>query len=120
TDAHLVIVAGFLRSYDAIPVTSGVHLDTTSDALLTGMTQFFLAALEIAGPMVVVLFLADVALGLLTRAPPQLNAFALRFPVTILLPLALVGFTFPVIPGAIQGLSDNAADAVLSMLGTPS
>ena len=44
----------------------------------------FLAALQIAGPLVAVLFLADVALGLLTRVAPALNAFALGFPAKIL------------------------------------
>ena len=117
TDAHLVIVAGFLRSYEAIPVTEGVAMDVTADALLDGISQFFLAALEIAGPMVVVLFLADVALGLLTRVSPQLNAFALGFPIKIFLTLALIGFTFPLLPGVVEGLSDTAADATLSLFG---
>ena len=117
TDAHLVIVSGFLRSYEAIPVTEGVAMDATAEAMLNGISQFFLAALEIAGPMVVVLFLADVALGLLTRVSPQLNAFALGFPVKIFLTLALIGFTFPLLPGAVEGLSDAGADAVISMFG---
>lgn len=117
TDAHLLIVAGFLRSYEAIPVTEGVAMDVTADALLDGISQFFLAALEIAGPMVVVLFLADVALGLLTRVSPQLNAFALGFPIKIFLTLALIGFTFPLLPGVVEGLSDTAADATLSLFG---
>ncbi|GAA0609479.1 flagellar biosynthetic protein FliR [Sporichthya brevicatena] len=117
TDAHLLIVSGFLRSYDAIPVTEGVALDATADAVLKGVTQFFLAALEIAGPMIIVLFLADVALGLLTRVSPQLNAFTLGFPLKIFLTLALIGFTFPLLPGAIDGLSDAATDATLSLFG---
>jgi flagellar biosynthetic protein FliR len=117
TDAHLVIVSGFLRSYEAIPVTKGVAMDATAEAMLNGIGQFFLAALEIAAPMVVVLFLADVALGLLTRVSPQLNAFALGFPVKIFLTLALIGFTFPLLPGAVEGISDAAADATLSMFG---
>jgi flagellar biosynthetic protein FliR len=117
TDAHLVIVSGFLRSYDAIPVTEGIALDATADALLTGISSFFLAALEIAAPMVVVLFLADVALGLLTRVSPQLNAFALGFPIKIFLTLMLIGFTFPLLPGAVESLSELGTDAVASVLG---
>lgn len=117
TDAHLVIVAGFLRSYEAIPVTEGVALDATADAVLTGIGQFFLAALEIAAPMVVVLFLADVGLGLLTRVSPQLNAFSLGFPIKIFITLALIGFTFPLLPGAVEGLAEAAADATMSMFG---
>ena len=37
--------------------------------------MMFLAALQIAAPLVAVLFLADVALGLLSRAAPALNIF---------------------------------------------
>ena len=37
----------------------------------------------------VVLFLADVGLGLLTRVAPALNAFSLGFPLKILLTLVL-------------------------------
>jgi len=117
TDAHLVIVSGFLRSYDAIPVTGSVAMDANADAVLNGMGQFFMAALEIAAPMVAVLFLADIALGLLTRVSPQLNAFAMGFPVKIFLTLALIGFTFPLLPGIVEGLSDSSADAVLSLFG---
>jgi flagellar biosynthetic protein FliR len=117
TDAHLVVVAGFLRSYDAIPVPGGVRLDRTADGLLSGVGEFFLAALEIAGPMIAVLFLADVGLGLLTRVSPQLNAFALGFPLKILLTVMLIGFTFPLLPGVVQHLSDSASTAVLTVLG---
>jgi flagellar biosynthetic protein FliR len=112
-----VIVSGFLRSYDAIPVTRGVALDVNADVLLTAVSQFFLAALEIAAPMIAVLFLADVALGLLTRVAPQLNAFAMGFPIKIFLTLALIGFTFPLLPGIVEGLSDSSADAVLTLFG---
>ena len=49
----------------------------------------FVAALQIAGPLLVVLFLADVGLGLLTRVAPALNAFALGFPLKILLTLVV-------------------------------
>lgn len=116
TDAHLVIVAGFLHSYDAIPVTEGIALDANAETLLSAISSFFLAALEIAAPMVVVLFLADVALGLLTRVSPQLNAFALGFPIKIFITLMLIGFTFPLLPGAVESLSDLGADAVLSVV----
>jgi flagellar biosynthetic protein FliR len=117
TDAHLLIVAGFLRSYQAIPVTGGVKLDQTADTLLKGVSQFFIAALEIAGPMIVVLFLADLALGLLTRVSPQLNAFALGFPVKIFLTLTLIGFTFPLLPGAVSTLADSAGNGMLALFG---
>ena len=58
----------------------------------------FLAAVQIAGPLLVVLFLADAGLGLLTRVAPALNAFALGFPLKILLTLTLAAVVFVALP----------------------
>ena len=67
------------------------HLDQT---LVHGMTSMFVAALQIAAPLIAVLFLADVALGLLSRISPQLNVFQVSFPLKIMLTLGLVGTGF--------------------------
>ena len=77
----------------------------------------FLAALQIAGPLVAVMLLADVALGLLSRAAPALNIFALGFPVKILLTLTLLGMTFPLLPPALDTLIEQAMRAITSLTG---
>ena len=118
TNAHLLVIRGFLTSYDSLPATGGVALPRLEQLLLTGMGQFFLSALEIAAPLVAVLFLADVALGLLTRVSPQLNAFSLGFPVKILTTLTLIGFTFPLLPGIVENIADAGTRAMLALLGT--
>ena len=85
------MLQGFFRSYQAIPLDAGINLATLSDVLAGGLGQMMLAALQIAAPLLAVLFLADVALGLLTRIAPSLNAFSLGFPFKIMLTLILVG-----------------------------
>ena len=55
--------------------------------MTSAVTGMFLSAVQIAGPLLVVLFLADVGLGLLTRVAPALNAFSLGFPLKIMLTL---------------------------------
>jgi flagellar biosynthetic protein FliR len=117
TNAHLMIIRGFLTSYDAIPVTEGIDIDRLGPALVTGVGSFFLSALEIAAPLVAVLFLADVGLGLLTRVSPQLNAFSLGFPIKILVTLALIGFTFPLLPGVVENLAEVGTRAVVAVAG---
>ena len=67
-----------------------------------------IAAVEIAAPLLAALFLTEVALGLLSRAAPQMNVFIMGFPVKILLTLALVGLTLPVLPGAIDSLTTRS------------
>ena len=58
----------------------------------------------------VVLFLADAGLGLLTRVAPQLNAFALGFPLKILITLTMGVFVYLGLPGVVSALTDRALD----------
>jgi flagellar biosynthetic protein FliR len=117
TNAHLLVIRGFLTSYDLIPVTSGVDLDRLQASLVSSIGEFFLSALEISAPLVAILFLTDVAMGLLTRVSPQLNAFSLGFPIKILTTLAVIGFTFPLLPGIIENIADAGTRAVLLVAG---
>jgi flagellar biosynthesis protein FliR len=112
TDVHLVIFQGFLRTFTAIPLNTGFSLTRLSSALTSGMGDMFVAALQIAGPLIVVLFLADVALGVLNRIAPQLNAFSMSFPIKIALTLGLVGFSFMLLPQTVVNLADQATNLV--------
>jgi flagellar biosynthetic protein FliR len=112
---HLLIVRGFATSYVGMPVGGSVPTDQIAQVLITAFSMMFLAALQIAGPMVAVLLLADVALALLSRAAPALNIFAIGFPVKIMLTLTLLGLTFPLLPPALDALLEQATRAMISL-----
>jgi flagellar biosynthetic protein FliR len=114
---HLMIVKGFATSYVGLPVGGNVPTDQLAHVLLTAFSMMFLAALQIAGPMVAVLLLADVALALLSRAAPSLNVFSTGPPLKILLTLAMLGLTFPLLPPALDALLEQATRAMLSLKG---
>jgi flagellar biosynthesis protein FliR len=98
-----------------MPVGGSVPTEQLAQVLITALSMMFLAALQIAGPMVAVLLLADVALALLSRAAPALNIFSFGFPVKILLTMALLGLTFPLLPPALDALLEHAARAMVSL-----
>ena len=83
--------------------------------LITAFTMMFLAAVQIAGPMVAVLLLADVALALLSRAAPALNIFSFGFPFKIMLTLMMLGLTFPLLPPALDALLEHGVRAMISL-----
>jgi flagellar biosynthetic protein FliR len=114
---HLMLVRGFATSYEALPVGGSVPTGQLGSVLMTALSMMFMAALQIAGPMVAVLLLADVALALLSRAAPALNIFALGFPVKIMLTLSLLGLTFPLLPPALDTLMEHATRAIVSLKG---
>ncbi|MFP3714998.1 flagellar biosynthetic protein FliR [Puerhibacterium sp. TATVAM-FAB25] len=112
TDAYQVVLAGLVRSFQAVPLGVVPSTASLAETVTGAVVQMFLAALQVAGPLLVVLFLADVGLGLLTRVAPALNAFALGFPLKILLTLVLGGLAFVALPGVIDALAEDAARAM--------
>jgi flagellar biosynthetic protein FliR len=117
TDGYGMILRGFTTSYRALPLSGVFSFETLSRLLTDGIGQMFLAAVQIAGPLVAVLFCADVALGLLTRVAPGLNIFSLAFPVKILLTIGVAGTAIVLLPQAFNGLIDRAVRAMLTLVG---
>jgi flagellar biosynthetic protein FliR len=112
---HLLIVKGFATSYEGLPLGGAVPTAQLAHVILTAFSMMFVAALQIAGPMVAVLLLADVALALMSRAAPALNIFQMGFPVKIMLTLTMLGLTFPLLPPALDTLLQQAARAMVSL-----
>ncbi len=112
---HLVLVRGFVRSFDAVSIgsVSGATVKLMTDQL--GL--FVLAACEIAAPVLASLFLAEVALGLLTRAAPQLNALQLGMPLKTLMALMLTGLALPLLPAMLPNLVRGAVRGGLLIAG---
>lgn len=117
TNTHLVIFGGFLRSFSALPLDASLSLDRLDQALTHAVTQLFVSALQIAGPLIIVLFIADIALGVLNRIAPQLNAFSMGFPVKIGLTLLLVGMGFAFMPRVVVSIASHANDLIAGVTG---
>jgi flagellar biosynthesis protein FliR len=103
-----LIVGGLVRSFDAVPLNGVFDLAQPSQMMVTGVTQMFLSTVQIAGPLVVVLFLSDVGLGLLTRVAPALNALQMGYPIKIGLTVMFAGALFMALPGVVSSLTGDA------------
>ena len=112
SNAYQIILAGVVRTFDALPLDAALDPSVFLHSLTTGLSQMFLGALQIAGPLLVVLFLADVGLGLLTRVAPALNAFAMGFPLKILITLSFGGFAFLALPNVGKTLTGKSLTAM--------
>jgi flagellar biosynthetic protein FliR len=64
----------------------------------------FAGGLLLALPAVTALLFVNLALGVATRAAPQLNIFSVGFPVTLLLGLWLLWLTLPHLLDRFSGL----------------
>jgi len=112
---YQLIIGGLTRTFAALPIGGGMDLAVPMQAVTTAVGQMLLAAVQIAGPLIVVLFLADAGLGLLTRVAPALNAFALGFPLKILITLSLSAAGFVALPRIVAALADTAVGTMMGV-----
>lgn len=92
-NGHLFLIQTIVESFDKIPVSimSTKFIDF-SDMVTLG-SWIFLGGLKIALPAVTALLIVNMAIGIMTKATPQLNIFSLGFPVTMILGMIILWFS---------------------------
>ncbi|XBB67379.1 flagellar biosynthetic protein FliR [Nocardioides sp. WV_118_6] len=117
TGGHLLVIGGLLSTFRYLPLTGMPDISSWDGVLVTAFSMFFTVAVQMALPMIAVLFVADLALALLTKVAPQLNALNVMFPAKVGLTLLLLGLSFPMLPDAVERLVGFANDAMATMSG---
>ncbi len=118
SDGHQQVVAGFVRSFTAMPLDTVPGWQEGGMAVLaSAVTHVMIAAIQIAAPLLGVLFLTDVALGLAARFVPQANAMAVALPAKTLVALTAAGATMALLPGHVAALLDPATLLPYEVLG---
>lgn len=112
-NGHLLYFATLAQSFSAIPV-SPTPLGNGSWLNLAELGgKIFSAGLLLALPIVVALMITNIALAVLTRAAPQLNIFALGFPLTLIGGFVVLAISMNYLATPIQGVFEIAMSAML-------
>jgi flagellar biosynthesis protein FliR len=89
-DGHLKLIEVLVDGFRTLPVgTSGLGQDGVWSIVVWG-SQLFSGALAVALPGVTALLIVNVAFGVMSRAAPQLNLFAVGFPISLVFGLLIV------------------------------
>ncbi len=113
---HLVLIEVLVDSFRTLPV--GQDLPPASLwTLATWAGQLFVGAVLIALPAVAALVVINVAFGVITRAAPQLNIFAVGFPVTLMLGFAVMTLALPGLPDQWQRELEGAFETIRVLVG---
>jgi flagellar biosynthetic protein FliR len=118
TSAYQTVLVGFLGSFKAIPLGHLPHLNPGASAALGhAATQVVASAIQVAAPLLGVLFLTDVALSVASRFVPSANAMATAMPVKTLVALTVAGATLTLLPGHTAGLLGPATSLPFQVIG---
>jgi flagellar biosynthetic protein FliR len=80
---HALLLAMVVESFASLPVGTLILVDQSWAQLLSWSSMIFLGAVLIALPVMVTLLFINIGIGVITRAAPSLNIFAVGLPVTI-------------------------------------
>lgn len=94
-NGHLVLLEMLLLSFSSLPIGVGGLVPDDFWVLLNFGTTMFNGALLIALPAVASLLMVNLAMGVVARTAPQLNIFAVGFPVMMLAGFVLLGILLP-------------------------
>ncbi len=116
-NGHLVLIELLLASFATMPVApSGLDAEAFRSLAMFGTTMFAGAVL-VALPAVASLLLVNLSMGVITRASPQLNIFAVGFPMMILMGFMLLLLILPGLPERLGELMLEAFTLVQVILG---
>ena len=82
-NVHLLLLEALAESFFTLPIAADAFHGGGFWELATWGARIFSAGLQLAMPLVAALLIVNVALGILTRAAPQLNLFGIGFPITL-------------------------------------
>lgn len=83
TGGHLALMATLLKSFTAVPIGQSLFTQETAGQMVAWSSMMFLSGLLIALPVLAAMLVINVGLGVVTRAAPSLNIFAVGFPAMI-------------------------------------
>ena len=89
-DGHLALIRLLAESFEVLPMATGGLSRAALGGLLEWSSQLFVVAAAIALPAVTALIIVNLSFGVMSRAAPTLNLFAVGFPVAMLLGFAVI------------------------------
>lgn len=113
-NGHLLLVVALVNSFQVFPVDAGVMQAAGQLQIHRLGAELFSTALWIALPMIALMLFVNLTLGIISRIAPQINIFAIGFPVTLAMGMVGLVTVIPLLDAPILA----ALDRVLALFGT--
>ena len=117
-DGHHLIFSSFHQSFRLLPLAAPVN--ASGGKLITQLIELgrglWLIAVQLAAPVVLLIFLSDFTFGIVSRVAPQVNVFMLGFQVKPSMGFMGLLLIMPLLVRYIIGLVGKMGDEMLKLL----
>jgi flagellar biosynthesis protein FliR len=116
-NGHLALIESLTQSFTTVPIgTHGLGAAGLHTVVLWG-AQLFAGALAIALPGVTALLIVNIAFGVMSRAAPSFNLFAVGLPVSLVFGLVIVLVGLPAVQSSFVQQLGQAFGMLQQLLG---
>jgi len=114
-NGHHLVIAALAQSFVEVPVGSVIAASGFANVVHWGGTMFT-TGLHIALPVTAALLATNLTIGMMSRAAPQLNIFAIGFPLTLGAGFLVLYFTLAYLPAQLDRIWLQAVEAGVSAM----
>ncbi|MGH8685729.1 MAG: flagellar biosynthetic protein FliR [Nitrosospira sp.] len=114
-NGHLLMLSVLAESFNVFPISAEPFSAGGWKILADWGGKIFEAGLGLALPVVTALLIVNLALGILTRAAPQLNIFAVGFPITLMVGMAALMLSLPYFIPVVEQLIEEGLKTMLEV-----
>lgn len=117
THQHLRVLEAVAVSFDRVPPGSLGSIDQLAFGIANAVGTAIIVGVQLAGPLIALVFLVNVFIGVLARLAPKMNVFfSVGMTVNSVVGIWLFGVALPWILQSHQGIVEGAVDEVIAML----
>lgn len=117
-NAHLLLLNILVESFKSLPVSPEPLAAAGFYTVAAYGAVIFSIGLQLALPLIAILLMTNLALGILTRSAPQLNIFAIGFPITLGVGLIALNVTLPYFTPQFERMFHNGFEAITTVIRT--
>jgi flagellar biosynthesis protein FliR len=94
-DAHHELITIFVKSYEWLPAGSQ-NVESLVGPVVSLGSKMFIIALKVSAPIVILMLIANILLGFIYKAAPQINIFFVAYPIYVILGFTMMILSVPI------------------------
>lgn len=116
SNLHHRLIQAIVYSYDKIPLGSIFVLNRLIPNYINILSDSFKAGIQIAAPFLITIFVANILLGLLSKAMPGMNVFMIGMPLKVFVGLFVFNLLIPYYYSIFENLLGAIVNAMYGVI----
>lgn len=115
-NGHLLLIETLVHGFTTLPIGTTGFSSTSMWMMASWGSELFAGSLMVALPGMAALLVVNLAFGVMSRAAPSLNLFAIGFPITLIFGIIIIYAGLPTVQSTFVGSLERAFELIGALL----